>query len=332
MADPYGRDIPSVIDPPVLLPGREPVPLPGLPDQYPTYLKPIPINTRDVSREMTAYLNSREPEVQRWLYSTWTAERNAIKYQELRNAVRDGEVPIGWIDRWQRDYVDLVDTRIVPEWERAMLKSGGSIAGGISDVTGIPFRYSELGSRMVRWIDTRGVELAVAFRDQQVSAIRGILRRYVVDQPVGPHELGRILRPMIGLTPRQALAVARFRDALIAEGLPARAVAHQVGNYSGFLHRYRAERIARTELSYAWNYGQFDAVKMAEEQGYFDGPVIKEWITHEDERTCDFCGPMDGAIVELDGTYPVMGGETGFCPPAHPRCRCTVGYRVLEGR
>jgi SPP1 gp7 family putative phage head morphogenesis protein len=332
MADPYGHDIPSPIDPPTTIKPGEPVPKPGLPERYPEYLKPIPVNTRDVTAQMRGYLNSREPKVQKWLYSTWTAQREAIKYQEIRNAVRDGEVALSWIQRWQDDYVRFVNDVLEPEWEKAMLSGGGAIAEDISKYAGRPFRYTELGRQMTDWINTRGAELAVGFSQAQTDAVRFLIRRYTVDEPLGPLQLARILRPVIGLTPKQAQAVARFRSSLVAEGLPARTIEHQVGNYAGFLHRYRAERIARTELSYAYNYGQFEAVGKARDEGMFRGPVVKEWITAEDERTCDFCGPMDGAIIDYDETFPTMGRQTQYTPPAHPRCRCTVGYRVLERR
>lgn len=330
--DPYGRDKPSPIPSPgVPSPGE---PVPGYEPYIPPWLKPIPINTRDTLAVLRGYLNAREPKIVRWLYSTWNAEREAIKYQELRNAVRDKEMPLEWLLQWQQDYARFVTEVLEPEWRKAMQAAGEKLGEDITEYAGRPFGFTPTGRRIEEWIQVRGGELAVALTDAQRDAVRAILRRYTVDQPVSPDELGRILRPVIGLTPKQAAAVVRFRESLIAEGLPPKKVDHQVGNYAGFLHRYRAERIARTELAFSYNFGQLEAVRQAGEQGFFGGEVVKEWMTAEDERVCPHCGPLDGQIIGLEETFPGLTEKVPFTytPPAHPNCRCTVGYKVLERR
>ena len=42
------------------------------------------------------------------------------------------------------------------------------------------------------------------------------------------------------------------------------------------------------------------------------------WETAEDERVCNYCGPLDLKIVSTEE----MGGYS--YPPAHVNCRCTV--------
>lgn len=329
--DPYGRDRPSKIPRPDV-PSFEPVPSPGLPPEYPFYLKPIPINTRDTLQVLRDYLNAREPKIQRWLYSTWNAEREALKYQEIRNAIRDHEVPLEWIMQWQQDYSRFIIEVLDPEWRKAMESSGGRIGELVEKYAGRPFGFTPTGRRIEEWIQVRAGELTVNLSDMQHQAIKLIIRRYTVDMPLSPQELARVLRPVIGLTPKQAAAVARYRENLLAEGMDPKKVAHQVGNYASFLHRQRALRIARTELSFAYNYGQFEAIRQAQEQGYFGGEVVKVWMTADDERTCDFCGPLDGQVIGLEETFPGLTDKLPniFVPPAHPNCRCTVGYQVLE--
>ncbi len=281
---------------------------------------------------LRSYLDAREPKVVRWLYSTWNAEREAIKYQELRNAIRDHEMPLEWLLQWQQDYSKFVVDVLEPEWKRAIQAAGTTLGRSIEEYAGRPFGFTPIGQRIEEWIQARGGELAVNLTDLQHQAMRSIIRYYTVDKPVGPDELGRVIRPVIGLTPKQAEAVRRFRESLIAEGLPMKKVDHQVGNYAGYLHRFRALRIARTELSFAYNFGQLESVRQAKEQGYFDGDVVKEWMTAEDERVCDFCGPLDGTTIGLEETFPAVTEKLPYTyvPPAHPNCRCTVGYRVLE--
>lgn len=73
-----------------------------------------------------------------------------------------------------------------------------------------------------------------------------------------------------------------------------------------------AERIARTEVSYASNEAELEAYKQSE--------VIekKEWLAEPD--ACDVCASLDGETVKLG-----EGFSGGFnTPPAHPQCRCTI--------
>lgn len=99
---------------------------------------------------------------------------------------------------------------------------------------------------------------------------------------------------------------------------------------------YRAERIARSEVLRATNF--------ATEEAYKQSKVVekKEWLTAKDERTCPWCGPMDGKQLSLGSAYYEQGDTiTGTndkgkkvrmtvgvanidTPPLHPNCRCTL--------
>jgi SPP1 gp7 family putative phage head morphogenesis protein len=111
----------------------------------------------------------------------------------------------------------------------------------------------------------------------------------------------------------------------------------RVENIYGAAAGYRADRIARTETIHANNFASEEAWKQT-------GVVqSKEWFTAQDERVCEYCGPMDGKIVDLGGSYFDKGDEyTGSnggtlkldfesieTPPLHSNCRCTI-LPVLE--
>lgn len=86
----------------------------------------------------------------------------------------------------------------------------------------------------------------------------------------------------------------------------------------------RAEVIARTETMRASNEGQMQAWDQAADAGLLTGEESKEWITTPDDRLCPVCEPMDGVTVKLSEEFNV-DGERMDGPPAHPRCRCTLG-------
>jgi len=97
------------------------------------------------------------------------------------------------------------------------------------------------------------------------------------------------------------------------------------------MKKYRSERIARSEVIRASNYGT--------EQAYKESGVVeaKIWLTAFDERTCEYCADMDGKTVDLDENFADKGDTiAGFAvdyedvgaPPLHPNCRCTIIPKV----
>lgn len=96
--------------------------------------------------------------------------------------------------------------------------------------------------------------------------------------------------------------------------------------------KVRAELIARTEVYRFANLGLRD--------GYKESGVVStvRWYTAEDERVCEFCGPLDGKTVDVAANFyeqgdVVVGKDGGamaldysevFGGPLHPQCRCYV--------
>lgn len=329
-ADPYGRDKPSKLPNPAK-PGGERVPKPGLPAEYPSYLKPIPVNTRNIEKELRAYTAKREPKLRRILYSTWNAEKEAIKYQELRNAVRDREVPKEWIERWRQDYSAMVNGTLEPTWREGIAKGSKEINDSFAKRIGFHMRFDQNATDIENWIQTRGGEMAVNLSDEQHEAMRNVIRHLVVDEGMGPEQLGRYIRPIIGLTPKEEAAVRKYMLHLRANGEGFAQAIHKVENYSAFLHRRRALRIARTETSFAFNFGGIDQMRQAVAEGTIRDPVAKQFLTAKDEKVCELCGGMNGRIVGLEETWP--GGTARMpntlCPPLHPLCRCTELFVIL---
>jgi SPP1 gp7 family putative phage head morphogenesis protein len=89
----------------------------------------------------------------------------------------------------------------------------------------------------------------------------------------------------------------------------------------------RAENIARTETMRASNEGQLEAWDQATDAGLLTGTEEKEWIVTPDDRLCPICEPMEGETAALNEDFDVDGDKID-APPAHPRCRCTVGLNV----
>ncbi len=76
----------------------------------------------------------------------------------------------------------------------------------------------------------------------------------------------------------------------------------------------RAETIARTELTFAYNAGRIETYRANNVESIRRYCIV-------DERTCEQCAGLNGMVARLDDMAAVMRLQ----PPSHPRCRCTTG-------
>lgn len=123
------------------------------------------------------------------------------------------------------------------------------------------------------------------------------------------------------MTERQAQAAWSYRSSLIEQGLSMDRVNVLLKRYADKKITERSRTIARTETMAALNKGTLESYLEAQRQGYLSKDSTKEWIITPDERLCPICGKLEGVNVPM--TKPFPGGFQH--PPAHPRCRCTVG-------
>lgn len=114
----------------------------------------------------------------------------------------------------------------------------------------------------------------------------------------------------IGSATRDELRTA-IEDA-VKQGLSTTDLSNAIRG-AGAFSKYRAEMIARTELSFAHVAGNLAGYAQAG-----DLVVGKRWVAAPD--CCDECQELDGTEVGIDESFP--GGEDG--PPLHPNCRCDV--------
>ena len=86
----------------------------------------------------------------------------------------------------------------------------------------------------------------------------------------------------------------------------------------------RAQTIAVTEFTRAHYEGTREAAEEIRRVGF---QLVGIWRTAVDDRVCPICGPLEG----LKETTPGSGtwGPEGIHPPAHPNCRCDIGYEMI---
>lgn len=203
---------------------------------------------------------------------------------------------------------------------------------------------------------------ASAFIDRLATTVEAVIDQDIragLSDGMTADEIARVIKATIGLTPRQAQAVANFRrllengdaaaldrvlrdrrfDASVQRAIdggtldPAK-IDRMVERYQERYIAHRARTIANTETLRAANAGRAAAWRQfADRKGLDDADVLRFWQTAGDERECPVCRAIpllnaDG--VPLDDMYATPIGPED-APPIHANCRCTERFAVREG-
>jgi hypothetical protein len=176
------------------------------------------------------------------------------------------------------------------------------------------------------------------------AGIRALIQRSFADG-IAPRAAGRLIRPLIGITERQAQAVMNYRASLLYKGArdlgltveKAKALAGgleaSVQRYAAKLLRQRALLIARTEGIAAANQGQLAAWQQAAEKGLIQpGRTRRVWSAAPGERTCPRCSWLDGKAVPFDEPFVAQDGTQVMGAPLHPACRCGTHLSFTKAR
>lgn len=124
----------------------------------------------------------------------------------------------------------------------------------------------------------------------------------------------------------------------VSNGEALNALVQRVADVFKLTDTYRAEQVARTTV--------FGVANSAAREAYKQSGVVTQvaWHTAEDEKVCEYCGPMDGKTIAVDDnffdkgdTVPGANGNTmplNFMgiedPPLHPNCRCFTNAETIE--
>lgn len=165
-------------------------------------------------------------------------------------------------------------------------------------------RFDPIGVEAVGWTNEHAAALVVEVTDKTMAAIRVYIADGI-DKGKSIPALARELRPLVGLTEKQIIAVANYHEMLILERPEYTAATQRkmADIYARKLHRRRAETIARTETAAGLAEGQ--------RQGYAQMGV-KRLERVEDPECCDICADHQGQIYTIAEAEGVL--------PEHPNC------------
>lgn len=249
--------------------------------------------------------------------AAWVKFSEKISHAAILEAIEDG-APMMLVNGLPFDK-GLAQPLLVgyDEFPKAtFVDNGTNTLQGLNSAT--PF--SILNPRSVAFLKTYQYGLVTAIVEEQKAVIAAaILDSFT--RGLGGYEAAKLFRGQIGLTTRQAGALRKFAERQSMLGVRPDVASRRVARYEARLHKYRADRIARTELNRAANAGEIEGYRQAADLGMIDrAKTKKHWLSYLDNRTSDYCESNDGQVAFLDEPF-----EEGFdYPPAHPHCRSTT--------
>lgn len=287
-------------------------------------------------KELQAFIDPRVPEFGQLLVNTWQYQGKAITYKEIREAIMEayeygGVEEVSLFERlmaeWRQDYSLFVIKHVAPRWVEAIEAANTKLRRKFPEWT-----WEGFADGVKEWTDTAAAQFVTNSTAEQIQAIREAVRLATQAHTMGVDELGRVIRPMVGLNPRQVRANWNYYNNLIENGVKEKRAVELSARYSARQSRYRGQMIARTEFAFAHNHGAHMGVKAAQAANLM-GKCRKVWCIADTDRTCELCRSLDGVTIEMDEdfnfptklTYPGIRQQ----PPAHPHCMCGVLYEEV---
>ena len=230
---------------------------------------------------------------------------------------------------WDEVGAQGLQSAVAPRLEALAASAAGALPAGVE--VGVRFNVAdpEALATIARVIGDQITAIDAATRE----AVRGIIERaFASGTPL--YQQAQEIGDLVGLTSRQAEALARFRQGLVDAGEAPNRVQDLVARQAAAAQLQRGEMIARTESMVAANTGQQVRWEQAVSEGILDPSALRRtWVVTPDDRLCPYCAAVPGLNpqgVGLTQLFRTPLGPVSF-PPLHPNCRCAVSGTIIQG-
>ena len=285
-------------------------------------LKPIILQDRRGYFELRNYINIRKGQIAGSFRRLSRDMGSLITPDSMKRVIDLGGFQGDMRDGWTKMISAFVGKSVMPEHHRAITTGTDNVRKRLraSMKQETPSVMESVGI----WVNEQGGTLIVNLTGAQMGNAQAVIHAQVIWGVTSPYQLAQMMKPMVGLTEREAMACTKFYQGLISEGISQREAIGQLERYARLLHRRRADRIARTELANAYNFGQMNSIRGAIDEGLLAGEMEKNWIAGG-ANPCDICLENEAAgYIALEEPFP--SGDDH--PTTHPNDECSVGYRL----
>lgn len=298
------------------------------------------------------------PEIRRRFLEAIKAIRGTVREAALRAALEKGSVDaVMQVLGLDKDMATMEPALLKPLTE-AIHEAGTAALEATPPIAArggeLAMRFDMVNPGTVQAARTYGFNLIRQISDDTRDGIRAIVAN-AMEFGGHPYEQAREIRGLIGLTDKQAQAVANFRQ-MLREGdrtalsralrdrrfdgtlnrtlgddavdeLSQEQIDRMVARYSERMLAARAETIARTETINAARLGTQAAWTQATENGLLERATLRQgWLVTPDDRLCLYCAEVPllnpGGVPLGQQFQTALGPVDG--PTLHPNCRCAL--------
>lgn len=277
------------------------------------------------TRELLALLDRLAPSVRREVERALRRLRRRLSDSQLLDLLERGDaVALGpAIRRFERDLEPAL--KVLAD----AFAAGRTVAANVLPVQ-VRMAFRQMNPLAVRAAESQAAAFVTGVSQETRVAIRTVITE-AFKEGIAVRDAARLIRPVIGLTTRQANAVVRQRQADLAKGLSQDVAQARANRYTDKLLKQRALMIARTEVIASATQGQIAAWREAQAEGFLSRQAKAVWITTDDDRACPICVAFDGQVQPVGAFFRVAEIAVQG-PPAHPNCRCTLGLDAASLR
>lgn len=284
------------------------------------------------------------------------AIRGSVKEEELRAALETKNVDkVLAVLNLDQQMQDALRVDLIPKLEDTMIQAGRTAPiASMPKGAELRLRFDLTNPNTARFLQQYEFTLVREVTDDTRSALRDVVRD-AMQFGGHPYEQARTIKEMIGLTDKQAQAVANFRGYLMSGDRTALQREHRDRRFDRILDRAlgenpskelsedqidkmvtryrdnmlqaRAETIARTETINSAQAGQQLAWGQAADKGLLSRTNLRQgWLVTPDDRLCLICAlipEMNPHGVPLGGYFQTPVGPVQR-PTVHPQCRCSL--------
>jgi hypothetical protein len=272
-----------------------------------------------------------DPQMRADVLDALTRVQNDISVDEVARAIARGSTATANMIAGQHALSDDL-AAAVETMQKAFLAAGSAGAMELVRAAGFrpTFRFDVTNPFATQYAKELSAQLVTRVSNETRQAIRSLVTQ-AYEQQIPARDIARSIKPLIGLTERQALAAFNYRQELLQSGLPVDRAGAQADRYAGKLLKERAAMIARTELMSASNFGQLALWEQARAAGLLAPGTVRKWVVTPDDHLCPRCEAMQGQVAVLGRPFVTPSGVVLMAPPLHPRCRC-VAVLIIRGQ
>jgi hypothetical protein len=246
--------------------------------------------------------------IRRDLHRIFTNQRQSLP---IHPTIQYGGIPSDVLTEWQNQFTEWFVLR-QDLWRKIWDKSIKRMS-----------RKLTIEEAFIDFIEIRSAAIGLELAAVNAKTIDTVLRLRAIGSV---KNLTKGLKQAIGLNPiqfgafvKQAAKIDKIYSKEKAQLLKDRLYQKKLN--------YRAQLIARTEISNAVNQSQIADIKSRIVEGDLPEQMEKRWSAIGDERTSDGCLENEAeGWIPIDDVFP--SGDTE--PPRFPGCRCGLQFRARK--